>query len=257
MVMYSMDKYAQLRSQGIDPYANQSSNFVPLGEPEYTQLGPIKHLYQDPLARSIQASPVGQAIDTAKQVVVDAAGNIIGVVEGAVNQGSSNFKKAYNLQSGTGQVVVQPMTASVSPATPMQPTSGRTTSSIGYQNIAQPTDGMYMPTTATYGRTSPSFASQNQQITYAPGRSPIMDGNTTVGFTEVASDGSQKVYYVVAGYPKSGMPKPGTYKRGVAIPRARKMRYNKRKPRTTKSKKKIATSQKKMTKSWLGKKLRF
>lgn len=140
------------------------------------------------------------------------------------------------------------------PTVPLGTTQTRTTS---YQNVV--TSPISIPTTSTYtGRTTSSAISAPTTTNLlVSGRSPIMDGTTTVGYTDLYSDGSQKVYYVVAGYPKSGMPKPGTYARGAAIPRARKMRYNKRKPRTTKSKKKITTSQKKMTKSWLGKKLRF
>lgn len=233
MPLVPTDKYVQLRSQGIDPYANQTEsfqNYVPMGAPQYVQLGPLQHSYQDPIARSIQASPVGQAIDAATGVVVDAAGNVVGVITGALDQGAANFKKAYNLQSEIGQKTVQPITVTSEPATQMQTVGGRT-SSIGYQNVVQPSVGMILSPT-TYGRTSPSYATQTTQITYAPGRSPIMDGTTTVGFTEVASDGSQKVYYVVAGYPKPGMPKPGTYRRGTAIPRARSQGYNLNRKRT-------------------------
>lgn len=171
------------------------------------------------------------------------------------------------LEDGTRISATQSASMGLSPSTPAGttvvatptvplgtvPTTQRTT----YQNVVtSPVSSM--PTTA-YTRSTTSAAISPTQSTnlLVSGRSPIMDGTTTVGYTDLYSDGSQKVYYVVAGYPKSGMPKPGTYRKGVAIPRARKMRYNKRKPRTTKSKKKIATSQKKMTKSWLEKKLRF
>lgn len=235
MVLYGMDKYVQLRSQGIDPYANQTdlSSFVPMGEPQYVQLGPLQHSYQDPFARAIQASPVGQAVESAKQVVVDAAGNVVGVITGAVNQGASNFKQAYNLQSGSGQEVIQPISVSVAPATQMPTSSGRIPSSVGYQNVVQPSVGM-VSSPITYGRASPSYATQTTQITYAPGRTPIMDGTTTVGFTEVAADGSQRVYYVVAGYPKPGMPKPGTYRVGATIPRAMRQGYNVKRKRVKK-----------------------
>jgi len=205
-------------------------------------------------------TPVGSgvAIPAITPILANTASQLLGIPQTGL---------APVVASGTtAPTTVQPITTTLQPAAVIVPTSNLTPvtspTTQSYMNVVQPTSVGYLAPTTQY----PTISSLQTQPNYAPmttGRTPIYDGSQLVGYTEQLSDGSQRVYYVVAGYPKTGMPKAGTYAKGVAVPRARKMNYNRRKPRVTKkkttAKRKVSPSKKQtqMTARWLGKKLSF
>lgn len=156
---------------------------------------------------------------------------------------------------------LQPATVTAQPIQPATPisTAAKTTTST-----ATPTSSLSSLQIVSPSLAGVKFSENPYGVQLSPKRSPIMDGTVTVGYTEQLSDGSQKIYYVVAGYPKPGFPKPGIYPRGTAIPRARVMGYNRRRPRGQKKTSKqhgrkthVAKKQHKLVSGWMKKKIRF
>lgn len=263
-----MQEYDALRRQGIDPYAapqSPGSNYnqsLVSNMQMASMAGDATGIPSQPLRQSaayltttgyalqpLQQGAVGSlgaiinapgnavqtvvdAAGNAAQVIVDTGGNVVGVINqlNPLVASASDVTHQNDINFG---VPPQPVASPV-PPTPVARVGAPSTS---YMNVVQPASVGYVSPTVQY----PSIGSLQTQANYAPmttGRTPIMDGSTTVGYTEQLSNGSQKVYYVVAGYPKSGMPKAGTYSKGQTIPRARKQGYNRQKKKVLRAQQK-------------------